>query len=117
VTDEDYKGQPKADVVIYTEIVAGKDSTMGSTHFNVRFKDLNLVQAEITVEYHPDFNEFTVSSNGAVVKNLFISHSKTYLKLSNNYFDLLPGHPVKVVVQSPQGLAKLQDGLVFRSYR
>jgi hypothetical protein len=90
---------------------------MSSTHFNGRFKDLNLVQAEITVEYHPDFNEFTVTANGPVVKNLFISHSQTYLRLSNNYFDLLPGHPVKVVVQHSDGLTKLKDGLIFRSYR
>lgn len=90
---------------------------MSSTHYNARFKDLTLVQANIKVQYHADFNEFTVSSNGPVVKNLFISHKNTYLKLSNNYFDLLPGHAVKVVVQNPEGLAKLKDGLVFRSYR
>ena len=90
---------------------------MSSTHFNVKFKELNLPQADITVEYHPDFNEFTVSTNGPVVKNLFISHTTTYLRVSNNYFDLLPNHPVKVVVHHADGLNKLKDGLLFHSYR
>lgn len=59
----------------------------------------------------------TIESVGPVVKNLFISHSKTYIRTSNNYFDLVPGHPVKVIVHHPDGLGKLKDGLIFRSYR
>lgn len=38
----------------------------------------------------------TISTEGSVVKNLFISHKNTYLRLTDNYFDLVPGHPVKV---------------------
>lgn len=59
----------------------------------------------------------TISSAGPVVKNLFISHLNVYLKTSNNYFDLVPGHPVKVIVQNKEGLATLRSGLKFRSYR
>jgi hypothetical protein len=59
----------------------------------------------------------TIKSAGPVVKNLFISHATTYLRTSNNYFDLVPGHPVKVIVLHPDGLAKLKNGLKFRSYR
>ena len=51
------------------------------------------------------------------MKNLFISHESTYVKFSDNYFDLVPGHPVKVVLLHKDGLAKLKDGLRFRSYR
>jgi hypothetical protein len=47
---------------------------MRSTSFNVRFKDLNLPPAEISVEYNDEFNEMTIEAKGAVVKNLFISH-------------------------------------------
>jgi hypothetical protein len=39
------------------------------------------------------------------------------LKLSDNYFDLVPGHPVKVTVLGPDSLAAIKDDLVFRSYR
>ncbi len=77
---------------------------MVSTSFNVRFKDLNLPPAEITVEYNNDFNEMTIETHGAIVKNLFISHSNKYIRTTNNYFDLVPGHPVKVVLLHPEGL-------------
>lgn len=117
ISAADYTGAAQSDVVIYTEIIAGKSNIMSSTTFNGRFKDLNLPQAEITVEYHPQFNEMTIETTGAIVKNLFISHSSTYLRTSNNYFDLVPGHPVKVIVHHPDGLEKLKSGLVFRSYR
>jgi beta-mannosidase len=117
VSNSDYEGATPNDVVIYTEIVAGKSNIMSSTHFNARFKDLNLPQAEISLEYNVDFNEITIESTGPVVKNLFISHSSTYLRTSNNYFDLVPGHPVKVLILHPDGLAKLKAGLLFRSYR
>jgi len=59
----------------------------------------------------------TIETKSSVVKNLFISHKEKYLKASNNYFDLLPGHPVKVIVENKEGLASLKSGLVFRSYR
>jgi hypothetical protein len=59
----------------------------------------------------------TIKSAGPIVKNLFISYANTYIRTSNNYFDLVPGHPVKVVVLHPDGLAKLKTGLKFRSYR
>jgi hypothetical protein len=59
----------------------------------------------------------TISATGSVVKNLYISHSNSYVKLSNNYFDLIPSHPVKVVLLNKEGLTQLRSGLKFRSYR
>lgn len=117
ISNTDYEGGSQADSMVYTEIIAGKTDIMSSTSFNARFKDLNLSPAEISVEFNDQFNEMTIKSAGPVVKNLFISHSSTYLRTSNNYFDLVPGHPVKVVIQHPDGLAKLKNGLKFRSYR
>jgi beta-mannosidase len=117
ISDADYEGNNKLEAVVYSEIVAGKAEVMSSTHFNVRFKDLNLAPAEVTVEYNPEYNELTVATSGAVIKNLFLSHASTYLSTSHNYFDLLPGHPVKVIVLNKEGLSKLKDGLRFRSYR
>lgn len=49
------------------------------------------------MEYHPDFNEMTISST-VLVKDLYISHNSRYLKLSENYFDLVPGHVKKVLL-------------------
>jgi len=90
---------------------------MSSTFFNARFKGLKLYPASIEVEYNKEFNEITIETKSTVVKNLYISHQEQYLRTSNNYFDLVPGHSVKVIVQNKEGLAALQGGLLFRSYR
>jgi hypothetical protein len=57
----------------------------------------------------------TLSSN-KVLKNLFISNKKEYLKTSDNYFDLIPGHKVKVQVLNETPFESLVDTMVFRSY-
>ena len=103
--------------MIYTEIVAGKNLEMVSTHFNSNFKDLNLYPVEIEVIYHDDYNTLVVETKSTIVKNLFISRKFKYLKTTNNYFDLVPGHPVKVTILGDEKLADIKDDLVFRSYR
>ncbi len=45
ISNTDYEGVSPSDAMIYTEIVAGKNSIMSSTAFNVRFKDLKLPPA------------------------------------------------------------------------
>lgn len=117
ITNKDYKDAKKEDCMIYSEIVAGKNQEMVSTHFNSKFKDLTLYPVEIEVEYHPDFNTIVVETKTTVVKNLFISRKSKYLRTSNNYFDLVPGHPVKVIVYASEGLEAIKSDLVFRSYR
>ena len=103
--------------MIYTEIVAGKNQEMVSTHFNANFKDFSLYPTEIQVTYHNDFNTIIVETKSIIVKNLFISRKSKYLKATNNYFDLVPGHPVKVTILGDDKLADIKDDLVFRSYR
>ncbi|MCB0368207.1 MAG: hypothetical protein KDD45_01900 [Bdellovibrionales bacterium] len=39
------------------------------------------------------------------------------MKTNNNYFDLVPGHPVKVTILGTDKLQDIKDDLVFRSYR
>ena len=97
--------------------MAGKNQTMTSTHFNTYFKNMLLYPAEIYVEYHPDFNTMIIETKTTVVKDLFISRKSKYLKTTNNYFDLVPGHPVKVTILGDENLANIKEDLVFRSYR
>ena len=77
---------------------------MSSTHFNAKFSELKLYPAEIEVQYHPDFNTMVISTKTTVVKNLYISRKSKYLKATNNYFDLVPGHPVKVTTLGDEKL-------------
>ena len=96
VDSSDIKEAKKEDTMIYCEIVPGKNQEMVSTHFNAKFKDLILYPAEIEVQFHPEFNMLIVETKKTIVKNLFISAKSKYIRTSNNYFDLVPGHPVKV---------------------
>lgn len=115
LSQEHYKNTPQNSLVIYTEIVAGKNEIMSSTDFLVRFKDLNLPNAELVVEYHEEFDEITVSSS-QFIKNLHIYNTHQYLKLSNNYFDLIPGIPVKVLLKEGK-LSALRKTMKFRGYQ
>lgn len=117
VEAEDYKDAKKEEAMIYSEIVAGKNQEMTSTHFNSRFKELTLYPAEIEIQFHPEFNVMVLETKKTVVKNLFISGKSKYIRTSNNYFDLVPGHPVKVLLEDGIKLSDVKDDLVFRSYR
>ncbi len=55
-------------------------------------------------------------SSECILKNVFISSSSQYIKMSDNYFDLFPGNPVKVVLKNGD-LKALEHSLRFRSYR
>lgn len=90
---------------------------MISTHFNEKFKDLKLYPASIEVEYFPNFNTIIIQTKEVIVKNLFISGKSKYLKTNNNYFDLVPGYPVKVTILGDEKLENIKDDLIFRSYR
>jgi hypothetical protein len=52
ISNSDYEGGSQNEAMIYTEIIAGKSQVMSSTSFNVRFKDLNLPPAEISVAFN-----------------------------------------------------------------
>ena len=89
---------------------------MYSTKYLRNFKDLLLeTDAVLNVRYDMAENTMFLSSN-KVVKNLFISSTKEYLKLSDNYFDVVPGHEVEVKVKTLGGLRKFRDSLRFLSY-
>lgn len=88
---------------------------MSSTHFFKKFNELNLSNGEITVEYFPDYKEIILSST-KLLKNVYISNTKEYLKTSDNYFDLVPGHKVKVQVMNNTPFKELMDTMVYRSY-
>ncbi len=57
----------------------------------------------MTAKINEDKNEITFSTD-KLVKNLFIDHQDQYLSLSDNYFDLVPGHPLTVKLNPPQSL-------------
>ena len=102
-------------VVLYTEVVGGRKEVMSSTHFLKKFNQLNLTNGELNVEYFPEYKEIILSST-KLLKNVFISNKKEYLKTSDNYMDVIPGHKVKVQILNSTPFKDLVDSMVFRSY-
>lgn len=50
------------------------------------------------------------------IKNLYISSTKEYIKLSDNYFDMIANKKYKVHLDSKTKLEDIKESLVFRSY-
>ncbi len=104
--------------VLHTSVTLNHDPTyyMYSTHFFKHFKELVLPKdAKLKVKYDIAAGKMTLSSD-KLLKNVFISSSKEYLKLSDNYFDLVPGHQIQVTVKNKGGLKEFKDSLRFMSY-
>jgi hypothetical protein len=76
---------------------------------------LSLTNGELNVEYFPEYKEIILSST-KLLKNVFISNKKEYLKTSDNYVDVVPGHKVKVQILNSTHFKDLVDSMVFRSY-
>ena len=89
-------------MVVHMEIIAGRKMEMESTFFYHSFKDLKLPKAKLYVKYDEEFNIITVKTD-TFIKNLFISNTERYIKLSDNYFDLIANREVKVQVLPVQG--------------
>jgi hypothetical protein len=81
----------------------------------VDFKALKLEKAKLNVKYNINNNTITVNTN-KFLKNLFIDlKDGKYVKLSDNYFDLMPDQNVQITVEGD--LKILKDDLQFKSYR
>jgi hypothetical protein len=84
-------------IVVYGEVTANGKTT-SNTFTLVDFKTLTLEKGKLKVKYHPNNKTLTLETN-KFLKNLFIGlKSGKYLKLSDNYFDLMPDQEVQVTV-------------------
>ena len=104
---------------VYTEIVYGlhEDNKTIVTTFFRPMKDLQLEPAVLQVKYEYSSEEIVFESS-YLIKSLYVSNSKQYLKFSDNYFDVVPGVPKRVkVVSPPSSLQELKATMNFRSYR
>lgn len=89
---------------------------MKSTYFFEHFKNLEYpAEATLRVAYQTSDNTITLNSD-KLLKNLFIDHKDTYVKFSDNYFDLIPNIPVTIAVHD-KSLQEIKDGLKYVSLR
>ena len=94
---------------------------MWSTTFLQPFKFLKLQPSKLYVRYNPDLNLILLKTD-KFIKNLYISHSEQYIKLSDNYFDMLPNTEKKVTIKKSRlenlesFIEKLKVITLFDSY-
>lgn len=105
------KGNNASNVVFYGEIISSKTNIMTNTYYIGRPKEIELKEAKLTVNYNTESNQIKLSSD-SLIKSLYISHPDQYIKLSNNYVDVIPG--IETVVILPK-LAELKDKLRYKS--
>lgn len=89
---------------------------MRHTSFFNKPKDLDLPNATLNVQYNKKNNQITLSST-SLIKNLFIDHETHYIKLSDNYFDLIPNVPYTVTIDPENSLSNLLHGLKYVSMK
>jgi beta-mannosidase len=108
------KGTQK-DLVFYGEVIASKENIMRNTYYLGTYKDLKLKKAILKVKFNTGRNELVLSSD-VLVKNIFIGLKEgKYLKVSDNYFDIIPGEEYSVTTET--SLESIKDNLQFVSYR
>lgn len=108
-------GGNNKNLVFFGEVNAGKSSSMRNTHHLVYHKELVLSKATPVVKYDLESNTISIRSE-VFIKNLFIDLAGgKYIKLSDNYFDVVPGYPVTVKIDGD--LKEIKGSLTFKSYR
>lgn len=84
------------DLVVYSILTTPNDNVVWNSYTVALNKDLQLHPANLTVEYNQDQNSMTVSTDG-FLKSVFVDlKDGNYVRLSDNYFDLLSGFPLKI---------------------
>lgn len=114
-----YVSGKESRIYVYTEIIYGDKPENRTTlvTFLKPYKELQLEPSELTVHFLYGTNEIIVSTN-YLIKNLYISSTLRYLKLTENYVDVLPGRKKTIgLIGNVEDLQTLKPTLVFRSYR
>lgn len=72
---------------------------MSLTYFLVRHQNMAIPKTPLNVKYYDLESSFTVSAD-KLIKDLYISLADDqYIRLSNNYFDVVPGVPVTIFIR------------------
>jgi beta-mannosidase len=99
------KGNPKEDVVIYTQFTDQGGQIYRNNYFLLKQKDIHFPKATIVTSVKPVINGFEVSLKSDVfARAVFMSIEGIDNFFENNFFDILPGQTVvtKVKTSLPQ---------------
>jgi len=102
---------PASTVLIADLTVDGQDVSNNRLYFAAP-KDLQLSPPTITATLTPNGQKYLLRlSSRSLASGAYISFGDLDVKLSDNYFDLLPGHPYSVEISSPATAAQLNEKL------
>ena len=104
------KGRDPKGVFLLAELVIDGKTVSSNEYFFEAFKNLALPPAKVSAEVAPTRKGLTlIVSSDKLARAVYLS-SQDYT-FSDNYFDVIPGRPVKVEVQFTGGMSKLKEFL------
>jgi beta-mannosidase len=110
------KGDPHRSFLVFDLEVAGKKVSRNLIFFDVTH-DLELpVAPKIETTFNKSGEESTITlQSQKLARNVYLSFGDLDVKISENYFDLLPGEPVTLRLKSPATLDQIRGAMKVMS--
>lgn len=106
------KGIDAAQVFAATDLIVGGAVVSQNLLYFVPVKSVNLPKAQITPQLAAAGDHFQLRlSSNVLAPNVYVSFPGVDAKVSDNYFNLIPGEAREVTVTSAAPLAQLQSAL------
>jgi beta-mannosidase len=106
------EGADAARQVVVAELVVEGKSVSRNLIYLVPTKQVHLPEAHIRAELTQAANEYNLKLTSPVLaRSVYVNFGDASPELSDNYFDLLPGETVDVVVRSKESLDRLKAAL------
>jgi beta-mannosidase len=106
------KGDPHQSFLVFDLMVGGKQVSRNLVFFDVTH-DLQLpVAPAIEAAFHKSGGNYTITLQSAsLARNVYLSFGDIDVRISDNYFDLLPGEPVTLTLTSSATLDQIKSSL------
>ena len=110
--DKALKNIPKEDVFIYAQLTDKNKNIYSNQYFLVKQKEVNYPKVSITRDIKPVEGGFEVTlKSDYFARAVFLSTGDAESSFSDNYFDILPGTPVSVVIYTVLSQSMLEKQL------
>jgi beta-mannosidase len=114
----DAGGADTSRVVVAVELTAGGSQISRNLLYLAPVKDVHLRQANLRVETSGAKGSYTIRiSSSVLARSVYLSFGDLDVKLSDNYFDLLPGETAEIQAQSSATLDALRKQMTVISLR
>jgi beta-mannosidase len=106
------EGRDAAKTFATTDLIVGGKTISSNLTYFVPTKEFQLPAARIATELSKSDNGYRLRlSSKVLARSVYVSLHDLDAKVSDNYFDLIPGESVEIEISSSAGLDKLQSAL------